>query len=197
MVSLQDSNKKISAIILAGGQGRRMGYQDKGLIQWHGKSLITHVIERIKQQVDEIVINCNQNQEQYQQFGYPIITDRLNDFQGPLAGIEAGLEVINHEYCLICPCDTPFLPATLVKELYSALQTNKSDAAYPVCGQQRHYIPVLLHKKHLPSLQQYLATGQRSIHGWYQSINTTQVGYTDQQAFANFNQPSSLTMNDI
>ncbi len=192
MLTTQQDNKKISAIILAGGQGRRMGYQDKGLIQWGGKPLIAHVIERIKSQTDEIFVNCNQNLEQYQQLGYPIITDKLVGFQGPLAGIESGLEVISHEYCLACPCDTPFLPPSLVNDLYTALLANESDAAYAVCEQQRHYVPVLLHKRGLASLQQYLATGQRSIHGWYKTIKTTQIEYNDTQAFANFNQPDSL-----
>ena len=54
---------KIFALILAGGQGSRMGGVDKGLVQWHNKALIDHVIEKIRPQVSHIAISANRNLE--------------------------------------------------------------------------------------------------------------------------------------
>ncbi|HVC50001.1 MAG TPA: NTP transferase domain-containing protein, partial [Burkholderiales bacterium] len=77
---------KISGLILAGGQGRRMGGTDKGLVSFHQEPFIAHVLRRLAPQVDEILINANQNLETYQSFGYPVISDAIRGFAGPLAG---------------------------------------------------------------------------------------------------------------
>lgn len=187
-------NSNISAIILAGGRGRRMGNRNKGLINWKGRPLISSVIDRISPQVDDITINCNQHISEYQKLGFPVIKDTLEEFQGPLAGIQASLKLAKHEYCLICPCDTPNLPADLVKSLLEALHKYNSDVAYPVSMHQNHYIPVLM-KTHLASsLNTYLATGKRSIHGWYNDLKTETVDFSsNENAFLNVN---SLDMLD-
>ena len=193
MQDQQSSNSKVSAIILAGGRGRRVGYQDKGLLNWHQKPLVSHVIDRIKNQVNDIKINCNQHQQQYQLFGYPLIADQRDNFQGPLAGIEAGLAQVDHEYCLICPCDTPNLPTSLVSKLIDALQSSDSEVAYPVCGPQRHYIPALVKTSLQSSLRKYLNNEQRSIHGWYEKLRVTQVNFDDRdKPFLNLNSKEAL-----
>ncbi|NNE64454.1 MAG: NTP transferase domain-containing protein, partial [Gammaproteobacteria bacterium] len=69
MQSIQKSD--ITAVILAGGQGRRMGGQDKGLIEFNGHPIIELLIEALIQQNIKIVINANRNQSTYQRYGYP------------------------------------------------------------------------------------------------------------------------------
>ncbi|HID48564.1 MAG TPA: molybdenum cofactor guanylyltransferase MobA, partial [Chromatiales bacterium] len=81
----------ITAVILAGGIGRRMGGQDKGLVELDGRPLIEHIIDALKPQVMTILINANRNQYRYASYGYPVITDTLANYQGPLAGFAAGL----------------------------------------------------------------------------------------------------------
>ena len=81
----------ITAVILAGGKGRRMGGQDKGLIEFDAKPLAAILVERLDQQGVRIVINANRNHDRYQQFGHPVITDTLEDYQGPLAGFASAM----------------------------------------------------------------------------------------------------------
>ena len=99
----------ITVVILAGGMGRRMGGQDKGLVEFQGKSLIRHVVDAIRLQSSQILINANRNIEQYRAMGYPVVEDSLSGFQGPLAGFLAALQTISTSYLLTLPCDGPFV----------------------------------------------------------------------------------------
>jgi molybdopterin-guanine dinucleotide biosynthesis protein A len=56
---------KILGVILAGGKGTRMGGEEKGLIKLNNKSLIEYSIERLKPQVNRLVINYNNNLSKY------------------------------------------------------------------------------------------------------------------------------------
>src|SRR3990170_926524 len=101
----------VSGIVLAGGQGRRMGGVDKGLQLLRGKPMVAWVLERLAPQVGEIVINANQNREAYVRFGHRVVPDEVGGFAGPLAGLHAGLAAVAHELAVTVPCDSPFLPA--------------------------------------------------------------------------------------
>ena len=81
----------ITGVVFAGGQGRRMGGVDKGLVELDGRALVAHVIERLAPQVGELVINANQNRDRYAAFGYPVVADVIPDFAGPLAGLHAAM----------------------------------------------------------------------------------------------------------
>ena len=83
---------KILGVILAGGKGTRMGGEEKGLIRLNNKSLIEYSIERLKPQVNNLVINANNNLKKYSRFNMPIVPDSLSGFLGPLAGVLAGLD---------------------------------------------------------------------------------------------------------
>ena len=85
---------EITGIVLAGGQGRRMGGVDKGLVSLAGRPLVAHVLERLTPQVGSIIINANQNLRQYQAFGYRVVADAIGGFAGPLAGLQAGLSKV-------------------------------------------------------------------------------------------------------
>ncbi|MBN4079506.1 NTP transferase domain-containing protein, partial [Beggiatoa alba] len=78
---------KVNGLILAGGRGKRMGGEDKGLILFESKCLIEHCITKLQPQVNEIFISANRNIEQYRQYGFTVLQDSLDGFQGPLAGI--------------------------------------------------------------------------------------------------------------
>lgn len=97
----------ISGVILAGGQSRRMGGVDKGLLDFLGKPMISHVIQRLGPQVDEILINANREIERYQAFGHPVIADDIMGYAGPLAGLHKGMRMAKHPYVLMVPCDSP------------------------------------------------------------------------------------------
>ena len=80
-------NENVTGLVLAGGKARRMGGQDKGLININGQSMIEYVLLALKPQVKQIIINANRSIREYEKFGYPVIKDQLENYQGPLAGI--------------------------------------------------------------------------------------------------------------
>ncbi|CAH0491080.1 unnamed protein product [Peronospora farinosa] len=107
----------LTGIILAGGQGRRMGGQDKGLVQLDGRPLYQHVLERLRPQVDIVMINANRNIDRYQLSGCRVVQDVFEDYPGPLAGIYSGLLAIDGEWAAFCSCDTPAIPLNFVEKL--------------------------------------------------------------------------------
>ena len=190
---MKNPKHTIAAIILAGGQGRRFNYEDKGLVRWQGKTLVEHVIARIEHQVSHIIISANRNEEQYRTFGYTLCSDKLTGFQGPLAGIQAALPHTDSSLVLVCPCDTVFLPTDLVNVLKSNLNKHAADVAYPLSGQRAHYLPVLLKTSLLEKLNAYLCEKDRSMKGWYKTLKAAEVRFDDAQyGFSNFNYPKDL-----
>jgi molybdopterin-guanine dinucleotide biosynthesis protein A len=161
----------LSGIVLAGGLGRRMGGVDKGLQPLRGKAMVEHVLARLSPQVDEILINANQNAETYAKFGHRVIADDIAGFAGPLAGLHAGLKAASHPLVVTVPCDSPFLPFDLVARLRAALEGGGADLAVAKTGEQAHPVFSLMRRAVLPSLQQFLAGGQRKIDRWYAALN--------------------------
>lgn len=109
--------KVITGVVLAGGRGTRMGGIDKGLQLLKGKALWRHVADRLQPQVTKLAISANRNLDCWRSSGYPIITDSLNDFPGPLAGMLSVMHQVEGEWFLFCPCDTPFIPLFLAERL--------------------------------------------------------------------------------
>ncbi len=187
-------NNKISLIILAGGQGQRFNNRDKGLIEWHGRPLISHVIDKVRPYGTQLIISCNRHIEQYQSFGHFTCTDQLDNFQGPLAGIHAALPFAKHSLCLVSPCDTPNLPANLVPRLQAALDQHSADIAYPSCNGRQHYLPALIKTALFDSLSDYLQNSGRSVNGWYKTLSTVTVVFdnTEEASFTNINSAQTL-----
>ncbi len=121
-----------SAIILAGGKGKRMGYQEKSLIDVNGKPLIKYVIENLEDIVDEIIISVrDRDQGELLTKCLPEYTYAYDAFQntGPLAGILSGLASCRNEICFITACDMPFINENVVKMLFRMIEDH--DAAIP------------------------------------------------------------------
>lgn len=183
----------ISGVILAGGKGRRMGGVDKGLVAFLGKPMIEHVLQRLKPQVDEILINANRELAQYGDLGYPVIEDEIGGFAGPLAGLHKALQVSEHAYVLSVPCDSPFLPHNLVERLMNGLVERDADLAVAKTGQQSHPVFCLCRRALLPNLDAYLQDGGRKFEAWYSTLEVAEVQFNDNaKAFANVNTPEEL-----
>lgn len=187
----------ISAVILAGGQGRRMGGVDKGLVELSGKPMVEWVLERLRPQVDEVLINANQNPDRYRAFGVPVFCDDIGGFAGPLAGLHAGLGHATHPLVVTAPCDSPFLPTDLVSRLADALAANDADLAVAKTFAQAHPVFCLCRREVLPHLDAFLSAGGRKIDRWYETLKVVSVQFDDQEAaFRNINTREELGVFD-
>ena len=186
----------ITGLILAGGRGTRMGAIDKGLQLLDGKPMIAHVIQRLSPQVGHLIISANQNLETYREFGCPVFQDEIGGFEGPLAGLQAGLHHTRTPYLITVPCDGPFLPENLVEKLWSGMQSQKADVAVAVTGKgesrRAQTVYCLLKTSLLPDIEHYLQSGQRKMNGWYAARKAVHVPFDDEDAFRNINTPDEL-----
>ncbi len=180
----------ITGAVLAGGRGSRMGGIDKGLVTFDGKPLVEHVIEALAPQVDRLVINANRHLDRYAEFGYPVVSDALDGFQGPLAGFAALLEQCDDDWLVTAPCDAPYLPRRFVERLWDAREKAGALIAVAHDGERLHPVHVLLSRRLLPDLQQWLARGERKIRRWYERHPMVLADFSDQPAaFVNLNTP--------
>ena len=188
----------ITGMILAGGQGRRMGGVDKGLELLRGRPMIAWVLERLAPQVDVLVINANQNLDRYRAFGHAVVADEVGGFAGPLAGLERGLGEARNELIVTAPCDSPFLPLDLVARLHTQLTRERADLAVARTGHQPHPVFCLCKRSLHAHLSAYLASGGRKIDTWYASLAVTEVAFDDQpEAFSNINTREELRAHDV
>lgn len=193
MPSPSPLSSPITAVILAGGEGRRMGGIDKGLVPFKGKPLVEHVLARIAPQCDTVLISANRSQEYYGEYGYPVLADTLPDFPGPLAGILTALETIDSGLLLAVPCDTPLLPADLVERLADALDAQQADIAIPFDGARVHAAILLMRRSVAADLRDYLLSGERKVQLWLKRQRTVQADFSDEAAaFANLNTLAEL-----
>lgn len=185
--------REITGLILAGGQGRRMGGVDKGLAALRGRPMVAWVLARLAPQVGEVLINANQNLEQYRDLGYPVVTDEIGGFAGPLAGLQAGMKAAHHALVLMVPCDSPFLPTDLALRLFSALNADHADLAVAKTGGQPYPVFALARTALLPHLTAFLEGGRRTVYAWYDLIKVVEVAFDDQErAFTNINTTDEL-----
>lgn len=180
-------------VLLAGGAGRRMGGVDKGLEIFRGRPLVSWVLDRIAPQAAEILISANRNHARYAEFGYPVVSDALDNFAGPLAGLQAGLMAARHELVACVPCDTPFLPVDLLARLAATLSAQQLDIAVARTPDRVHPVICLTRKQLLPHLTQFLNAGGRKFDAWYATLVMAEVSFEDQpDAFRNLNFPQDL-----
>ncbi len=183
----------ITTVILAGGAARRMGGEDKGLTQLNGQAMISYVIERLVPQSSAITINCNRSQQAYAEFGYPLIEDTISGGLGPLAGVLSALEQSDSDYVLSVPCDTPLLPDDLIERMLQAIKEDDADACTVNDGDRLHPVVLLVKRRVLSGLRDYLSGGGRKVHDWFYSIPHCSADFSDQpEAFVNINTPQQL-----
>ena len=183
---------KVSAVVLAGGQGARMGRQDKGLLLFHNKPLVTYALAALVGLTADILISANRNTADYANFGYPVIADESDGFEGPLAGILSALKASRSEVLLVVPCDSPLLQTRHLQRLLAALD-DKTDIAVAFDGARMHPV-IMAMKSHLQaSLAAYLQRGERKLHLWLNRHAVVKVDFSDEaRVFVNINTPEEL-----
>ena len=197
MQAHRENDNSITAVVLAGGAGRRMGGEDKGLLMLNGRPLIQHVLERLEPQCDSILINCNRNRTAYAEFGHPLIEDKLQGGLGPLAGLLSAMEASQSDYVISVPCDTPRLPQDLVARMLTSLQQNAAEVCTVDDGERLHPVILLVKRSLADNLRHYLESGGRKVHDWFYSTEHCTADFSDRpDAFININTPEQLLSQD-
>jgi molybdopterin-guanine dinucleotide biosynthesis protein A len=195
------AQKEITGIVLCGGRGSRMGNLDKGLVNLMGSPLILHVLQRLKPQVGEILVNANRNLSAYQAYCDRVLCDPEEEtFDGPLAGFRVGLEHAQTPLLLTVPCDCPVFPLNLAKRLFDALVQNNAQLAMvrSIENGVLRSQPVfsLMRTLALGSLKEFMSSGGRKIEDWTNTLKTVMVDF-DQDgdnplSFSNINTTEQL-----
>ena len=182
------SKHDITAVILAGGKGRRMQGKDKGLVELADLPLIEHVIAAIEPQVKTIIINANRNQQQYSHYGYQVISDTLDNYQGPLAGFFSAMQEASTSHIVTLPCDGPLLADDLVERLIFASNKENAEIAVAHDGERMQPVYSLLPVTLTASLGDFLDSGERKIDLWYKQHRVALADFSDcPETFRNIN----------
>lgn len=180
----------IDAVILAGGMARRMGGDDKGLVELNNQPMISHTIARLSPQVDRIMINANRNQQRYAEFGFEVFSDNDSGYLGPLAGMITAMDNTQADYLLVVPCDSPLLPTDLASRMLNTLLEADAEVVVASDGQREQPVVLLLKPSLRDSMKAFLDAGERKIDFWYAKHHYEVASFADQpEAFVNVNTP--------
>jgi molybdopterin-guanine dinucleotide biosynthesis protein A len=184
---------KITGVVLAGGRGRRMGGQDKGLIRFKGRPLVGYALEALDSVAAHILINANRNREAYARFGYPVISDRTDTYDGPLAGLLSAMRAAETPYVLTVPCDSPLVTGRLLERLCRVMAETGAELCTAHDGERLHPVFLLAERRLVDSLERYLASGQRKTDLWLGQNRLILADFSDHpELFANINTPEEL-----
>lgn len=191
-------------VLLAGGLSRRMGGGDKSLKMLAGRPLLAHAVERMRPQVDALILNANGDAGRFAAFALPVVADATADFAGPLAGVLAGMRwteanVPTAAWIATAACDTPFFPRDLVARLRAAAEKDDAPIASAASAGQGHHVFGLWRVRLASDLEAALAGGQRKVQDWtarypHVAVNfePARVGGAAIDPFYNVNTPDDL-----
>lgn len=191
---------KVVGLLLAGGQSRRMGGGDKALRLLDGIPVLDRVIERLRPQVDALVLNANGDPARFARFALPIAADTVSGFPGPLAGVLAGLDWAASQrpdcpYVVSVATDAPFLPLDLVAQLAEGLNDARADLACAASGGRSHPVFGLWPVRLREDLRRAVVDqGIRKVDLWTARHQLTTVAFPDRPVdpFFNANRPEDL-----
>ena len=182
---------EITAVVLAGGKARRMGGEDKGLVEVAGRPMVAHTIDALRPQTAEVIVNANRNAGAYRAItGCRVIADTMGDFAGPLAGMASALEASTTRLLLTAPCDSPLVTGELGPRLHAAMIRDGAEIAVAHDGERMQPVFALLTRDLLPDLLAFLAAGERKIDTWYATRHAVTADFSDiLDTFLNVNTP--------
>ena len=185
---------RIFGVILAGGEGRRMGGTDKALLRLAGQSLIHRVVDRLEPQVERLAISANGDPTRFDRFGLSVLGDDAS--LGPLSGILSALNwaaTLGATAIVSVPVDCPFLPPDLVPHLCLAAESSPSGTALAASGGVLHPTFGLWPSALRVPLAQFLTSGAKARVTDFASAHHASIAdFPDDAAFANMNTPEDL-----
>ena len=159
---------QITGLLLAGGQGSRLGNVDKGLMEYNGKLLAERQLIWLAEQVTEILISANQNILVYKSYNRKVLTDSTDEFTGPLQGVYQGLIACQSEWLFVLPVDLPSLPINTIQKLIEKANnlddSKKSYIYYLKSNIREHFLCMLIAKKELANLEDFLNQNKNRVH---------------------------------
>ena len=194
----------VVGVVLAGGQARRMGGGDKCLLQIGEQSLLARCIDRLSAQVGPLVINANGDPSRFASFDLPVVSDSIEDYAGPLAGILAGMRwAAQHSpgarHIVTIASDTPFFPLDLVTKLLAGVEENDRAIALAHSSSRVHPVFGLWPVALADDLEEALGSGVRKILAWTDRHEMIEVPFGVHQKdgqeidpFFNVNRPEDL-----
>jgi len=190
---MMNKQNKVTGVVLAGGLARRMNKQDKGLIDYHNRPMVSYAVDAMAQVASTVFINANRNISEYSRFGYQVISDQTDSFDGPLAGMLSAMDHANTDILCVMPCDSPLIRAEHLTKLIDALTENNADIAVAFDGERIHPVFLALKTSLQSSLNDYLQQGDRKIDLWLEQHNLIKVDFSHTaDVFLNINTLSEL-----
>ncbi|OYV19279.1 MAG: molybdopterin-guanine dinucleotide biosynthesis protein A [Methylococcaceae bacterium NSP1-1] len=189
-----NNQKTVTGVILAGGLARRMNNQDKGLINYKGRPMVSYAIAALTAVADQSLINANRNKEQYEAFGLPVIADQTDSFDGPLAGVLTAMLYTDTDVLVVMPCDSPLIKAEHLQKLLATRAENDADVAVAFDGERLHPVFLAIKTSLKNSLQNYLTSGQRKLDRWLEQQKMVKADFSNEpEIFININTLTELS----
>lgn len=187
----------ILGLVLAGGEGRRMGGADKALLPLAGRTLLDQVLDRFAPQVAGLALSANGDPARLAGFGCTILADAAGERLGPMAGLAAGLNWLARQggtHLATAPVDAPFIPCDLVARLADAVAGDPETIALAESGGRLHPTCGLWPVTLGPALSAALAVGERRTGRWALAMGARTVTFakTRPDQFMNLNTPADL-----
>lgn len=181
--------KLLFAVVLAGGQGRRVGYQQKALLSYQGRPLLVSILEKLKPQVSKVYISANQCLAAYQALEPGVFEDVRPGFLGPMEGMYSAWQAIDAEWLVFVPCDNPHFPQDLVNRLWQAQQTTGEKLLVAFDGERVQPLYCLMHRSLMASLASAIDKGHLSVWRWIEENPHALADFSDlgTQVFQNLN----------
>ena len=162
-----NKQSKVTGVILAGGLARRMNNQDKGLVNYKGRPMVSYAIAAITAFADQSLINANRNRDQYQAFGLPVVADQTGSFDGPLAGVLTAMIYTDADVLVVMPCDSPLIKAEHLQKLLVTRAEYDADVAVAFDGERLHPVFLAIKTSLKSSLRDYSAAANvKWTDGW-------------------------------
>jgi molybdopterin-guanine dinucleotide biosynthesis protein A len=175
-----------------------MGGEDKGLMLYRGRPLVAFAVDALRQVAGTILINANRNGQEYARFGYPVIADLTNSFDGPLAGLLSAMRSAQTDCVLTVPCDCPFVDGALLGRLYSRLMETGSEVCVAHDGERIQPVFLLAKRRLAGDLAVYLESGQGKVETWLRSHPLALADYSDHpELFVNINTREELRTSEL
>lgn len=191
---------RIAGLVLAGGEGRRMGGADKGLLSWRGRPMAAWVVDALDQVVSPVMISANRSLTDYRRLLTSAGCVRPDDDavcgQGPLAGLLSGLrqaQTLGADAVLVCPCDTPQVTPAVLARLLTAWQAAPGAPVIAECDGRVHPLHGVYPVSLVPLLESRLQQGDRKVRVFTEAAGATTVDCSNaREAFINCNDPGDM-----